>query len=716
MADRRMPSGPASVGRRPKRAAPPVMTGILRTSLRSAIRLAEAAGGIASPLLLLAIRIWLSQSVLVHRIMAMMLASGIHGAPPTLDMLFQSIAPLLLVVGLFTQPVALILLLEAAWNAYAGTGTGVLEPRSVLLLWLLVMGAGPFSLDAPLRRGLSWIPFSPARLLIALQHFADRAFAPLLLALVRVSIAAAIAIPGIVALRWSENAMLGGATALPAPGWGLTTIAVALALGLATRFATMILCGMLPFAGIAAPPDHRPEVLLLLLLLAARGGGPFSFDRLIARWARGATPWDMMEDHSLPHVVVVGGGFGGVAAVRGLRNAACRITLIDQRNYHLFQPLLYQVATAALSPAEIATPIRSLFRGQRNVRVLLGEVTGADPTTRHVLLGARRIPFDYLILATGAQHSYFGQNGWAQYAPGLKTIEDATTICSRLLRAFEEAENAADAAERAAWLTFVVIGGGPTGVELAGALAELARHGLEREYRTIDPATARVILVQAGPRILPTFPAFLSAAAERSLLRLGVEVRLNARVLGVDAGGVDVGEQRIPARTILWAAGVAASPAARWLGRPGDAAGRLAVADDLSVPGSPRLYAIGDTASSRAWRGGPVPGLAPAAKQQGHYVARLIDAAIEGRKLPGPFRYRHFGSLATIGRLAAVAELGRLCIWGAPAWWFWGAAHIMFLVGGRNRMIVLFDWLWAYMTYRRGTRLITGEPRASSAA
>jgi len=460
-------------------------------------------------------------------------------------------------------------------------------------------------------------------------------------------------------------------------------------------------------SGIAISTDDMAALLLLLLLLAADGAGFLSIDQLLARWARGKRDENAAKWDSLPHVVVVGGGFGGVATVRGLRRAPCRITLIDQRNHHLFQPLLYQVATAALSPADIAIPIRSLFRGQRNVRVRLGEVTGVDPAAREVILGSSRLRFDHLVLATGARHSYFGKDDWAPFAPGLKSIEDATAIRSRLLRAFEEAENATNETDRAAWLTFVIVGGGPTGIELAGAIAELARHGLEQEYRSIEPATARVILVQAGPRILPSFTPSLSAAAERSLRALGVDVRLGASVQSVDADGVDIGGQRIAARTVLWAAGVAASPAARWLGRTGDRSGRLAVADDLSVPDLPGIYAIGDTAASLGWHGESVPGLAPAAKQQGKYVAEVISAALRDRRGPPPFRYRHFGSLATIGRQSAVAELGKFRVWGSPAWWFWGTAHVAFLIGGRNRVTVILDWAWAYLTYRQSTRLIT---------
>jgi len=491
------------------------------------------------------------------------------------------------------------------------------------------------------------------------------------------------------------------------PTWVAALLAFCIAFGCMTRPAMFIYAAMVPLAGIAMSMDDRLAMLLLLLMFVATGPGVISVDHWLARWVLDRPEKEEGTLDECPHVVVVGGGFGGVETVRGLRNSRCRITLIDQRNHHLFQPLLYQIATAALSPGEIATPIRSLFRGQRNVQVRLGSVTGIDTAAREVLIGAASLKFDYLVLATGARHSYFGNDHWAPFAPGLKSIEDATSIRSRLLRAFEEAETAADEATRAAWLTFIIVGGGPTGIELAGAIAELAHHGMDQEYRTIDPSTSRVILVHAGPRVLPTFPPSLSAAAERSLRKLGVTIYLDTRVLGVDQEGADLGKERIASRTILWAAGVAASPVARWLNQPEDASGRIKVNDDLSVPAAEGIYAIGDAAASLGWNGAAVPGLAPAAKQQGRYAARVIDAQLAGRRPPPPFRYRHFGSLATIGRQAAVAEIGPIRMWGAPAWWFWGAAHIAFLTGGPNRVKVMLDWLWAYVTYRRSTRLIT---------
>ena len=677
-----------------------------RNSLRRAISLGGALRVVCMPWLLLAVRIWLSQVIFVHRVMMM---AGPHTSPSVGEVIVQAVGPLLLATGLLTRPVALALLLEAVWGPNTMLDAGLTGPKAALLAWLVVIGPGGLSLDHPLGRGLSWIPFGPVRLMHGLYQWTGRTLGPLLRLAVRAGLAAAVIAPALPAFRWAGNAMLGApGAAVVLPTWLSALLALALTLGLAARPAALILACTIPLAGIAMSMGDRVAVLLLLLILTASGAGALSIDALLARWARREPKPDAAKQDTLPHVVVVGGGFGGVAAVRGLRDAACRITLIDRRNHHLFQPLLYQVATAALSPADIATPIRGMFRGQRNVRVHLGDVTGVDPTSRHVLLGSTRLPFDYLVLATGARHGYFGRDDWAPFAPGLKSIEDATSIRSRLLAAFEQAETAGDDAERAVCLTFIIVGGGPTGIELAGAIAELARHGMEREYRSIDPAEARVILVQSGPRILPTFPAALSTAAERSLRALGVDVRLNTRVKAVDAGGVEAGTERIAARTVLWAAGVTASPAAQWLGQSADPSGRLRVAADLAVPDLKGIYAIGDTAASLGWRGAAVPGLAPAAKQQGHYVAKVIGAALSGREAPPSFRYRHFGSLATIGRQAAVADLGGLRLWGAPAWWFWGAAHVAFLVGGRNRATVILDWVWAYLTYRRSTRLITG--------
>ena len=408
-----------------------------------------------------------------------------------------------------------------------------------------------------------------------------------------------------------------------------------------------------------------------------------------------------------PRVVIVGAGFGGLSAAKALKRAAFDLTLIDQHNYHLFQPLLYQVASAALSPGDIASPIRNILRDQRNANVVLARVEGVDVSARAVLAEGRRIPFDTLILATGAQHAYFGHDDWAADAPGLKTIDDATYIRRRILLAFEKAETEPDPDERKRLLTFVIVGGGPTGVEMAGAIAELANRALAADFRAIDPRSARIILVEAASRVLTPFDPALSEVAKTALEQLGVEVRLGAAVTALDAHGVSMGAQRIAARTVIWGAGVMASPAGLWLGAETDRAGRVKVAPDLSVPGHPDIFVVGDTALATNEAGDPLPGVAPVAKQQGQYVARLLIARAAGKTLP-PFRYRDFGSLATIGRKRAVVQMGRLKINGFLAWVLWSVAHIYFLIGFRNRLIVATNWLWNYLTFQRGTRLITG--------
>ncbi len=408
-------------------------------------------------------------------------------------------------------------------------------------------------------------------------------------------------------------------------------------------------------------------------------------------------------------VVIIGAGFGGLSAAKALRHAPCDVVVIDRRNYHLFQPLLYQVATAALSPAEIASPIRSILSRQKNARVLMARVTGIDATRRQVLLeDGRAEAFDYLIVATGARHAYFGHDDWEKFAPGLKKIEDATDIRRRILLAFERAEAADDPEERKALLTFVVIGGGATGVEMAGAIAELAHWALADEFHVIDPTQARVMLIEAGPRLLPAFPADLGEHARQKLEKLGVELQLGKPVEHCDEGGVTHGGARIAARTIIWAAGVQASHAAKWLGAEKDRAGRVIVAKDLSVPGHPDIFVIGDTASVTDDKGNPVPGIAPAAKQMGKHAGRLIAARVAGKAETRPFRYAHAGSLATIGRSAAIADFGWIKVKGWPAWWLWGIAHIYFLIDFRSRFIVAMQWFWSYLTFRRGARLITG--------
>jgi len=425
-----------------------------------------------------------------------------------------------------------------------------------------------------------------------------------------------------------------------------------------------------------------------------------------------------MNGKTTPRVVIVGAGFGGLTAARALARAPAHITVIDRKNHHTFQPLLYQVATAGLSPSEIAAPIRSILRGRDNVEVLLGEVTGFDLARRLVETPEQKIPYDYLVVAAGASHAYFGHDDWEPFAPGLKTIEDALEIRRRVLLAFELAERQAAAGESGFPLNFVVVGAGPTGVELAGTLAEISRHALVDEFRAIDPKSTQILLLEGGPRVLPTYPEELSSSAQEQLQKLGVEVRTSAMVTAVEPGAVRVGETRLAAAVILWAAGVAASPLGKKLGVPVDRAGRVAVEPDLSLPDHPEVFVIGDLAALKDASGKMLPGVAPVAMQQGRYVAKIIQHEVEvatkapakAQPLPRPgFHYWDKGSLATIGRAAAVAEFGKLHISGLIAWLAWLFVHILFLIGFRNRLLVFIEWAWSYVTYERGARLITGS-------
>jgi NADH dehydrogenase len=424
----------------------------------------------------------------------------------------------------------------------------------------------------------------------------------------------------------------------------------------------------------------------------------------------------MSDAPSKPHhVVIVGAGFGGLETAFRLSGAKVAITMIDRRNHHLFQPLLYQVATASLATSEIAWPIRYLLRDRPEVTTLFANVNGVDAASRQVLLeDGGMIAYDTLVLATGARHAYFGHDEWEPFAPGLKTLEDATTLRRRILVAFERAERETDPDRRAALLTFVIVGAGPTGVEMAGTIADMARDTLPPDFRNIDTRKARVVLIEAGPRVLAGFPEDLSAYAQRSLEKLGVEVMLGEAVTECSIEGVVYGGKRLQARTLIWAAGVRASRAAEWLKAPHDRAYRLQVEPDLTVPGHPDIFAIGDTTTIKGPDGNPVPGIAPAAKQQGRYVASLIKARLAGKTLP-PFRYKHAGSLAQIGKRLAVIDFGRFKLRGTIAWWIWGIAHIYFLIGLRHRLSVALSWLWIYLRDQRPARLITqGSSKVTS--
>jgi NADH dehydrogenase len=415
----------------------------------------------------------------------------------------------------------------------------------------------------------------------------------------------------------------------------------------------------------------------------------------------------------VPHVLIIGGGFAGLSAARALRRADVRVTLLDRRNHHVFQPLLYQVATATLSPSDIAAPIRWILRRLKNVRVLLGEAARIDVDARRVeLADGGSIDYDWLIVGTGASHAYFGHADWEPHAPGLKTLEDAIDIRRRILIAFERAEREEDAARRRELLTFVIVGGGPTGVELAGTLAEIARQTLRDEFRSIDTSRASIVLVEAGPTILPTFPEPLRDAARRSLAQLGVEIREGTAVTSVDAHGVVAGGTRVDSGTVLWAAGVAASPLVATLGVPLDRAGRVIVEPDLSIPGHPEVFVVGDAAAFLHQGGKPLPGVAQTAMQGAAHAARTIIGRLRGEP-SRPFHYRDLGSMAIVGRRAAISDLGWLRFSGVAAWLAWLFLHIFMLIGFRNRVVVLFEWAVAYVTFQRGARLITGESRAA---
>ncbi|WFR98626.1 NAD(P)/FAD-dependent oxidoreductase [Rhizobium tumorigenes] len=414
---------------------------------------------------------------------------------------------------------------------------------------------------------------------------------------------------------------------------------------------------------------------------------------------------------SKPHIVIIGAGFGGLAVERGLAGSGAIVTLIDRQNHHVFQPLLYQVATAGLSPADIAAPIRAIVKRHKDTRVLLAEVSGVDADNKRVAFSdGSGLDYDALVIATGARHSYFGRDEWARFAPGIKTLDDATLVRRKILLAMERAETIRQESlpDREEFLNFVVVGGGPTGVEMAGAIAELTRHAAEMDFRFITRTCLRIILVEAGPRLLATFPASLGDAARKALEGLGVVVRLGGRVTDIGDYGVTIGEERILTSSVIWAAGVQASDAAKWLQVDADRSGRVKVTADLSVPGHQDVFVIGDTATLIDASGRPVPGVAPAAKQEGLHVALTLRAQFTGSRLPPAFRYRNWGNLATIGRKRAVAEIGSFRVSGMIAWLLWSTAHIYFLVGFRNRIVVGANWLWSYLTFERGARLITG--------
>jgi putative oxidoreductase len=687
--------------------------------------------GIAWPYVELAIRLWIAKLFFFFGFMQMLhwettlaVASqenpipflGSHSAA-FLSTAIYLVCAALLTLGFMTRYAAAPLLLLSLIAQLRHTPFDTQLFWIALTGWFAIYGAGPISVDNLLRRGLSdsALPFIPR-----IIDFSKRLRAygtPLYISLFRVWLGIALLMSAILRSSGAEfrnlDRWLPLDVALRVPLAAAWAGGALLFVGFATRYISALLfIGLFAYSMIDPRVTDSIYLLMFLAILGVYGGGLVSLDELLVRLRDSRFPvakrLGLDDLRGLPRVVIVGAGFGGLRCAQGLRDASVAVTLIDRTNYHLFQPLLYQVATAALSPGDIATPARQMFRNSPSIRLLLGTVTAVDTGRQTVLTQHGETPYDYLVLATGATHSYFGKDEWARFAPGIKRIEDALEIRRRILTAFERAEAARSEQDRKALLTFLIVGGGPTGVELAGAIAELARYGLEKDFRAFDPAQTRVVLVQAGPRLLPTFPERLAQIAQRSLEHLGVEIRLGSRVDHIDEMGVAVDGARIDASTVLWAAGVTASPAAAWLNAPADRAGRLIVGDDLRVPGLANVFAIGDTAASKGWRGQIVPGLAPAAKQGGFYVAKQIRAMVESRGPMPAFRYRHLGSLATIGRKSAVADFGILKLSGAPAWWLWGVVHIAFMLGVRNRVATLTNWFWAYLKFGGSIRLITG--------
>ncbi|MEP2102176.1 MAG: FAD-dependent oxidoreductase [Parasphingorhabdus sp.] len=700
----------------------------LRVTLRIWVKTCRSIIALISPIFDLLVRLFVAQAIFRSGVVklsdwdtALSLARFEYPvswmAPETaavVGVTIEIVAPILLLIGLLTREAALAILLLLAVSQVEYVPTDLNLWLIAILGWFVLRGAKGFSFDRAVAGGLSGsaIPFTDPVLRL-FEFLTDKAAIGWLL-VVRIWLAATLlAVAGIIGMAGQEvflpvKTFVGISPALA------VCLAVLLIIGLVVPLTGLtLIVSLSTLAVMGLHPDLTLYPMLLFGLMTIFGAGYLSVDRIISAWLESNILFDRKYEDvpkHWPHIVVVGAGFGGLACVAKLKNLPVRITLIDRHNYHLFQPLLYQIATAALSPADVATPIRGLFRNDGNVRVLLGEVSSIDSTKKSLTYGQNSLDYDHLVLATGASHSYFGKDEWAPFAPGLKTIEDGVSVRGHVLRAFERAESSNDPERVKRLMTFVIVGAGPTGVELAGAIAELAHHGLKDEFSRIDPEQAQIILVQSGDRILPAFPEDLSTHAAASLSNLGVDIRLKSRVTDIAADRVKIGDDiEIATETVLWAAGVIASPAGKWLEADTDRAGRVAVDEHMRVAGHENVFAIGDTAGSNAWDGNPVPGLAPAAKQAGAYVANYIQQQLLDGQQVEPFKYKHQGSLATIGRKSAVADFGFMKLHGSLAWWLWGAVHVGFLSGMRNRIAVLVNWIWSYFTLQLGIRLITGK-------
>lgn len=664
------------------------------------------------PVLTLSVRLWLAK-IFLDQGLATLFSEAVETAVmPHTETLVAITLALGFLVRLAAIPIAYLSLF-----VYFGDGGSTGHILCGLLAFTLIArGGGPLALDHyvfPHGARLA-IPFAEklCTFLLEIQKYVNHLLflgLRIWMATIFLFVAGWNDLTGLVSLE-----AIHGVTKLHLSSVLIGILAMLLVVGLSSRAISFTLLSITLFAAVFSHGSSEYTLWSLILLsIVFAGPGSLSLDAIIDQSLRqiypeyGGKPAFSLD--GLKQVVIVGAGFGGISIAKALAKTKVHVTIIDRRNYHLFQPLLYQVATAGLSPAEIATPIRSIFSDQFNTRVVYGQVSAVDTQKQVVQVDERTIPYNYLILATGARHAYFGHEDWEVFAPGLKKIDDATNVRRRLLLAFERAENTQNEEERERLLTFVVVGAGPTGVELAGAISELARFGMESDFRSIDPAQARVVLVQSGDRILPMFPEQLSAVAQQALEDTGVEVRLGSRVTEISEQGVKIGTTRIHTGTVLWAAGVRASRAGKWLNCETDRAGRVIVNEDLSVPNHENVFVIGDTAAIKGSNGHPVPGLAPAAKQAGKYVAEVIDSIIEGNHRPGPFNYKHQGNLATIGRNAAVADFNGVHLKGKLAWWLWGIVHVFFLVGTRNRIAVILNWIWNYICYQSATRLITGS-------
>ncbi|STY29842.1 NADH dehydrogenase transmembrane protein [Legionella wadsworthii] len=689
-------------------------------------------GKTAWPFIDILFRLWLGNKILIagllqahHWDISLLLAKSEYPVPwlnpeweALLGILVQIVGGGTLILGLFTRVGAfMILILSVMTQIYY-----VKLDLNLLLIPLMagyvLRGAGPFSLDHLFEHGLSRSPLPFAMSIHYFFKMTKHAFNAVYLLGLRVWFFITWIIMSELIQQMPHQGLLFSSFWFPVHSLSLLIdpsliiLSFLLFLGLATRVVSLLILVLFCInESHSVALAYAPYWLMIMAILFVSGPGFFSLDHILLSFFRNRYPQlsgkPAFTLENLPHVVIVGGGFGGIACAKALRNVPVKITLIDKNNYHLFQPLLYQVATGNLSSGDIAVSIRSIFLDQFNAQVRLGTVTAIDKEKHRVITDQFQISYDYLVLATGATHSYFGKDVWEPYAPGLKTIEDAIAVRSRIIQTFENAELAETETERQNLLNFVIVGGGPTGVELAGAIIELARYGMEKDFRTFDPYDAHVILIQAAPRLLPAFSEKSSAKVQQSLEAIGVTVYTNSAVEHIDDMGVIVQGKRIYSKSVFWAAGVKASPAALWLNAPADNTGRVIVNDDFSVPHCNNIFAIGDTALANLWHGKPMPGLAPAAKQSGKFVAKKITALIDSKTYPKPFNYTHLGSLATISRKASIVEFTHLSFYGELAWWFWGIIHVSFLVGARNKFSVLSNWVWSFFTFRANNLLIT---------